>query len=417
MRVLVVGSGAREHALCWRLAQSPQVSEVLAAPGNPGMEAVARRLAVTASDGSALAQAAVRERVDLVVIGPEAPLVQGVADRLRQAGLPVLGPSAAAARIEGSKAWAMDLCHRHGIPAPTARRAAHADEALALVEASPLPVVLKADGLMAGKGVVVALTREEARAAAERLGARGPVVLEEFLEGPEVSAFALCDGRRALPLGLARDHKRLLEGDRGPMTGGMGAYTPLADVEAGQRAQILRLLDDAVRAMAAEGCPFVGFLFAGLMLTPSGPRVLEFNCRLGDPEAQVLLPLLDGDPAPLWLRAAHGDLGAADQVRLLPGAALGVVLATPGYPDAPRAGQAIWGLGEDGQPDGGGALCFHGGSVRDGGWRTVGGRTLTLVGTGPDLGAARAAAYGAVERVGFAQAQWRRDIAGGWSRA
>ena len=376
------------------------------------MEAVARRVPVEATDGPGLAAVALREAVGLVVVGPEAPLVAGVADTLRAAGVPTLGPSAAAARIEGSKSWAMDLCHRHGIPAPRAERAADAARALALAAAWPLPAVIKADGLMAGKGVVIAGTRAEALAAAQAFARHGPVVFEEFLEGAELSAFALCDGVRAVPFGCARDHKRLLAGNAGPMTGGMGAFTPVPDVTATLAAAVDRILQGAVDAMAQEGCPYTGFLFAGLILTREGPRVLEFNCRLGDPEAQALLPLLAGDPLPLWLRAARGDLRPDDQAEWAPGAALGVVLAAPGYPQTPASGQEIAGLGADGQVQGGGAVCFHAATRHDGAWRTAGGRVLTLVGAGPDLAAARAAAYAAVPRVTFGGAQWRPDIGG-----
>ncbi len=412
MRILVVGAGAREHALCWRLARSTSVERLLVAPGNPGMDAIATRVPVEATDGEGLTSLALREAVDLAVIGPEAPLVAGVADALRAAGIPTLGPSAAAARIEGSKSWAMDLCHRHGIPAPRAERAADARGALALAASWPLPAVIKADGLMAGKGVVIAATREEAQQAARAFAQHGPVVFEEFLEGAELSAFALCDGVRAVPLGYARDHKRLLPGNTGPMTGGMGAFTPVPDVTPELAARVAPILQGAVDAMAQEGCPYTGFLFAGLMLTQDGPRVLEFNCRLGDPEAQALLPLLAGDPVPLWLRAARGALTPDDKVAWLPGAALGVVLASPGYPQATAPGQEIAGLGADGQVPGGGAICFHAATRRDGAWRTAGGRVLTLVGTGPDLAAARAVAYEAVVRVTFIGAQWRPDIGG-----
>ncbi len=411
MRVLVVGGGAREHALCWRLARSSQVERVLAAPGNAGLASVATPVAVAAGDAPGLIELARRERVELVVVGPEAPLVAGVADRLREAGLAVLGPSAAAARIEGSKAWAMDLCHRHGIPAPRSERAPDLSAALALAAEWPLPAVIKADGLMAGKGVLIAPTRAQALDATRQLAAHGPVVFEEFLEGAELSGFALCDGRRALALGCARDHKRLGAGNTGPMTGGMGAYAPVAGLGEGTAAAVRDILQGAVDAMAAEGCPFTGFLFAGLMLTPAGPRVLEFNCRLGDPEAQALLPLWAGDPVPLWQRAAAGALAPDDRVVMEAGAALGVVLASPGYPAAPEPGQEIWGLDAGGQPAAGGALCFHAATVQDGAaWRTAGGRVLTLVGRAADLEGARTAAYAAVASVGFDGAQWRSDM-------
>jgi phosphoribosylamine--glycine ligase len=409
VRVLVVGGGGREHALAWRLRRCPSVREVLAAPGNPGMAPVARCLPVAADDPAGLAELCRREGVDLVVVGPEAPLVAGLADRLRWAGLTVLGPSAAAARIEGSKGWAKELCRRYGIPAPAAVACAEPAEALAYARTCPLPVAVKADGLMAGKGVVLAHTREEALRAAGTLSARGPVVFEEHLRGREVSAFALSDGERWVLYGVARDHKRLLDGDRGPMTGGMGAFSPVPDVSPAEEAAIRGILSSALRALAAEGCPFVGFLFAGLMLTADGPKVLEFNCRLGDPEAQCLLPRLEGDVAEQWWRAARGGLRAGEAVAWRPEYALGVVLATPGYPEAPRPGQEIPGLGTDGQLPGP-AVIFHAATARDGAWRTAGGRVLTAVGLGDDLAAARARAYAAAEALAFPGAQWRRDI-------
>ncbi len=410
MRVLVIGSGAREHALCWRLQGCDSVEEVLAVPGNPGMAPVARCVPAGPTDATALLRLIRTWRVDLVVVGPEGPLVAGVADRLREHGVAVLGPSAAAAKIEGSKSWAMRLCHRHGIPAPAAERCADPGEVLARARTCALPAVLKADGLMSGKGVVVAQDREEAVAAAAALSAAGPVVFEEFLTGREVSAFALCDGQRALFYGLARDHKRLLDGDRGPMTGGMGAFSPVPDVAAQDLDAIRSILQAAVSAMAAEGRPFVGFLFAGLMLTAGGPKVLEFNCRFGDPEAQSLLCLLAGDVAPQWLRAARGCLEADETVSFATGAAFGVVLAAPGYPQAPRTGQGISGLAPDGQLAGEEALVFHAATTHDGAWHTAGGRVLTVVGRGADVAAARAAAYAAVPAAAFEGAQWRTDM-------
>ncbi len=410
VRVLVIGGGGREHALAWRLALCPSVEDVSVAPGNPGMGQVARCRSVPLADRARLTALAGHERADLVVVGPEEPLCAGLADHLRSEGLAVLGPSAAAARIEGSKAWAMDLCHRHGLPAPRSQVCATPDEALEVAAAWPLPAVVKADGLAAGKGVVVAAERAEVVEAARALSARGPVVFEEFLEGREVSAFALCDGRTARFYGVARDHKRLLSGDLGPMTGGMGAYTPVADVDAPTLAAIRDILERAVAALADEGCPFVGFLFAGLMLTADGPRVLEFNCRFGDPEAQSLLPQIGGDVALEWLAAARGELGDGQTV-LRPGASFGVVLAAPGYPVAPQLGVPIAGLGPDGQiPGYEDVLCFHAATRWDGRWQTAGGRVLTVVGRGGDLARARERAYAAVEAVRFPGAQWRPDM-------
>ena len=412
MRVLVVGGGGREHALAWRLALCPSVEDVSVTPGNPGIGQVARCRGVPATDPPRLIGMALQERMDLVVIGPEAPLCAGLADHMRAEGLAVLGPSASAARIEGSKAWAMAFCHRHGLPAPQAQLCVTLGEALDVAAGWPLPAVIKADGLAAGKGVVVTADRAEAVEAARTLGARGPVVFEEFLEGREVSAFALCDGRSARFYGVARDHKRLLAGDLGPMTGGMGAFTPVPDVDAATLVAIRGILERTVASLASEGCPFVGFLFAGLMLTAEGPRVLEFNCRFGDPEAQSLLPLIGGDVALEWLAATRGELGGGQTV-LRPGAAFGVVLAAPGYPAAPESGVPLAGLGPDGQVPGyEDVLCFHAATRWDGRWQTAGGRVLTLVGRGGDLVRARDRAYAAVEAVRFPGAQWRPDMGG-----
>ncbi len=377
------------------------------------MEDVAERWTLDPDDADTLAEKARSVAADLVVIGPEAPLVNGLADRLRRQGLTVLGPSAQAARIEGSKAWAMELCHQYGIPAPRALRVPDGKEAVRIAAGCDLPVVLKADGLASGKGVVVARTRAEAVEAAEILGRRGPVVLEECLEGREVSAFALSDGTRVQFYGLARDHKRLFRGDQGPMTGGMGAFTPVPDVSP-ELVRTIRqdILEAAVTAMADRGCPFTGFLFAGLMLTADGPQVLEFNCRLGDPEAQVLLPQIDGDIALQWWAAAQGEREAGD-VSQRSGAAVGVVLASAGYPAAPRTGERIEGLDAAGRvahvPD---VLAFHAATDRrDAGWCTTGGRVLTVVGCGATQEAARRAAYRAADAVQFAGVQRRDDIA------
>lgn len=414
MRVVVVGSGAREHAIAWRLGRCASVERVYSCPGSAGMEDVAERWTLDPEDADALTEKARSVAADLVVIGPEGPLVAGLADRLRRNGLTVLGPSAQAARIEGSKAWAMELCHQYGIPAPRALRVPDGKEAVRIAAGCDLPVVLKADGLASGKGVVVARTRAEAVAAAETLGRRGPVVFEECLEGPEVSAFALSDGAHVQFYGLARDHKRLLDGDQGPMTGGMGAFTPVADVSP-ELVRAIRqdILEAAVAAMADRGCPFTGFLFAGLMLTASGPQVLEFNCRLGDPEAQVLLPQIDGDLALQWRAAAQGEWEAGD-VSYRPGAAVGVVLASAGYPAAPHTGEPIEGLDEAGQVmHASDVLAFHAATDRrHAHWYTTGGRVLTLVGRAATADAARQAAYRAADTVRFPGAQRRNDIAG-----
>jgi phosphoribosylamine--glycine ligase len=391
MRILVIGGGAREHALCWRLRR--EGAEVFAAPGSDGIATVAAR--VPLHDPADVAAWAAGAAVDLAVVGPEQPLAAGVADRLRARGVPVCGPSQAAARLEASKAWCRAFCARHGIPGPRFTVVEHLPEEL------PLPCVVKTDGLAAGKGVVV--VREPADLErARRLPP--PLVIEELLLGRELSVFALVDGRRWLLLGDARDYKRLLPGDRGPNTGGMGAFSPVGEADLAAIAE--QVLAPAVAGLRAEGTPFVGFLYAGLMLTAEGPRLLEFNVRLGDPEAQVLLPRWQDPVAEVLLAAARGSLGAAS-VRLAPETAVGIVLASPGYPDAPRPGQRLP------DPEAAGGLVFHAATERrDGAWFSAGGRVLTAVGLGPDRPAARARALELARRLAFPGAQWREDVAG-----
>lgn len=397
MKVVVVGSGAREHALAWRLAQSPGLTELHAAPGNPGIARLGRCHPVRAEDGDGLLELARTLDAGLVVIGPEAPLVAGVADALRRNGVAVFGPSADAARIEGSKAFAKEVMRAAGVP--TAEQ---------LSVARP-PCVVKADGLAAGKGVFVCRTADELDHALRSVSALGGgVVIEELLEGDEVSLLALTDGRHVLPLPAARDFKRAADGDVGPNTGGMGAYSPvpwISDVGA--------LVDTVHRPvvdeLARRGTPFVGCLFAGLMLTASGPRVLEFNSRFGDPETQVLMPRLNGDLLELLAATARGDLAGAE-LRERPEAAVTVVLAAPDYPArSDYAGVAIDGIAA---AEADGAVVFHGGTaVRDGQLVTHGGRILSVTATGATLPDARAGAYRAVDRVRFEGARFRTDIA------
>src|SRR5215470_14069163 len=318
MRVLVVGSGAREHALVARLLSEPSSAEVICAPGNPGIARVVRTMAVEVASASSIRALAERERVDLTIIGPELPLSHGVADEFASAGLRLFGPTAAAARLETSKAFAKAFMARHGVPTARFRTTRSLDEALSVVRSNEfgMPVVLKADGLAAGKGVVVAQSRDEAEAALAaamrdaRFGEAGKtIVIEECLTGPEVSFFLVCDGVRALPIGTAQDHKRIFDDDRGPNTGGMGAFAPSPLFDNALGVRIMReIVNPVVAGMASEGCPFRGFLYAGLMLTPTGPKVIEFNVRLGDPEAQVILPLIDEPLLPLLVAAADGRL-------------------------------------------------------------------------------------------------------------
>ena len=420
MRVAVVGGGGREHALAAALARSPGVERVFAVPGNAGTRAVAANVhGVDPVDGAALAAWARAERVDLVVVGPEAPLVAGVADELAAAGLRVFGPSAGAARIEGSKAFAKEVMAAADVP--TARSAVFGDlgAAIGALAAFGPPWVVKADGLAAGKGVTVTDDLAAARAAVEaalvegvhgRAGAR--ILLEEHLAGPEASLFAVSDGRAVLPLAPARDYKRVGDGDRGPNTGGMGAYSPLGDLS-GAEVEGIRasVLEPVVAELARRGTPYRGLLYAGLVLTADGPKVLEFNCRFGDPETQALLPRLSGDLAGLLAAAADGDLTRV-QVGWDPRACVTVVLASGGYPGPYRSGLPIAGL-EDAAACG--AELYHAGTALDGDGRvvTAGGRVLAVSALGADVPAARKLAYEAADRVRFDGVHYRRDIAAG----
>ncbi|HET7146447.1 MAG TPA: phosphoribosylamine--glycine ligase [Gaiellaceae bacterium] len=398
MKVLLVGSGGREHALAWALARSPRLSELHAAPGNPGIAAIAQCHPVRADDPASLVPLAGELRVDLVVVGPEAPLVAGLADELRRRGIAVFGPGAAAARIEGSKAFAREVMDAAGVP--IARR---------LAAARP-PCVVKADGLAAGKGVWVCRTRGELDAglrAAEALGQRFHV--EELLEGPEVSLFALCDGRGALPLPAAQDYKRIGDGDTGPNTGGMGSVSPAAPLDGAAADELVAdLVLPVLGELAERGAAFVGCLFAGVMLTSDGPRVLEFNCRFGDPETQSLLPRLDGDLLEALAACAAGDVGGV-ALDASPQAAVTVVAAAPAYPEAGDVGSEIAGVAA---AEAAGALVFHAGTaLHDGRLVTNGGRILNVTALGDTVADARAAAYEAVACIDFAGMRFRTDIA------
>ena len=407
MRVLVVGSGGREHALTWALSASPLLTKLFVAPGNPGTGMIAENVPIGEMHIDRLVQFAQEQAIDLVVPGPEAPLVAGLADALAAAGLRCCGPSRAAAQLEGSKAFTKALCNAAGIP--TARWEHFDDPAAALdfVERRGAPIVVKADGLAAGKGVVVAATEPEAAAAITAFTAGGgTVVIEERLTGPEVSLFALCDGTDALCLGTARDHKRVGDGDVGPNTGGMGAYSPVPGFD--PAAAMDSFIRPALAEMARRGTPFRGILFAGLMLTPDGIRLIEYNVRFGDPECQALLPRLRSDLLPALLAACDGELARFD-LRWRDDAAVAVVMAATGYPTAPQTGTLIDGLEAAAATPG--ALIFEAATrLHAGHLYANGGRVLTVCGTGADLAAARRTAYAAVDQVRWAEGFCRRDI-------
>ena len=417
MNVLLLGSGGREHALAWKLAQSPRLTKLFAAPGNPGIAEHAELVSLDARDHAAVLAFCEAERIGLVVIGPEAPLVDGLADSLREAFVPVFGPSKAAAQLEGSKAFTKELCARHNIPTGAFKRVITGAEGLAALDSFTIPVVIKADGLAAGKGVTVALTRAEAEAAVNeifsgRFGAAGAeAVIEEFLEGEEASLFAITDGHTIVPFGSAQDHKRVGDGDTGPNTGGMGAYsparvlTPLLEGEA-----IERIIAPTVRAMAQEGMPYSGVLYAGLMLTPTGVQLIEYNARFGDPECQVLMLRLESDLAELLLACAEDKLATLPPPRFSSDPALTVVLAASGYPGTPAADGAIDGIAA---AETNGAKVFHAGtSLRDGALVASGGRVLNVTARGATVAEAQTRAYAAVDLVDFPDGFCRRDI--GW---
>ncbi|RME75806.1 MAG: phosphoribosylamine--glycine ligase [Planctomycetota bacterium] len=418
MRVLVVGGGAREHALAWKLSRSPRLERLWCAPGNAGTAALATNLEIAPTDLEGLYRFAKRERIDLTVVGPEAPLVAGIVDRFEQGGLSIVGPTRRAARLEGSKAYAKELMRKHTIPTADARIFRRESDLRRYLEVAELPFVIKADGLAAGKGVYVCHTPQDAEHALEQLYVRrrhgraaDTVLVEEWLDGEEISVHALTDGETIVVLEDARDYKRLLDGDRGPNTGGMGAVSPSARLDGGRLAQIEeQILVPIVHALKREGAPYRGVLYAGLMWTPSGPKVLEWNVRFGDPEAQVLLPRLEGDLLEVFAALAHRRLSEAS-VRWDARPAVGVVLASVGYPDNPVTGVPIRGVAEAEALAG--VCVFHGGTARarDGALVTAGGRVLTVTALGETREAARARAYDAARRIHFEGMRFRTDIA------
>ena len=414
MNVLLLGSGGREHALAWKLAASPHLGTLFAAPGNPGIGTHATCVTLDATDHDAVVAFAREKAIGLVVIGPEAPLVDGLADTLRAAGVPVFGPSAAAARLEGSKGFTKDLCARAGIPTAGYLRVSSRAEADAALDGTfGLPVVIKADGLAAGKGVTVAMTRDEATAALDALfKAEGAeAVIEEFLSGEEASLFVLTDGETLMPFGTAQDHKRVGEGDTGPNTGGMGAYSPASVLTPALEARALdEIVRPTVEALAADGTPFIGVLYAGLMLTPTGPKLIEYNARFGDPEAQVVLARFEGDLVETLLACAEGRLADLPPPAFSPDPALTVILAARGYPGVPAGGGTVEGIDA---AEAGGAVVFQAGTRAEGDRLVAsGGRVLAVTGRGATLREARDAAYRGVAAIRYVDGFHRRDI--GW---
>ncbi len=414
MRVLLIGSGAREHAIGWKLENGGRVSELLSLPGNPGLARLGPLVeGVSDTDVGAIAAIARIHKVDLVVVGPEAPLAAGVADAVSRLGIPVFGPSRSAARLESSKSFAKQVMSRAGVPTPAYEAFEEPEPARAYLNRSEGPFVVKADGLAGGKGVLVTDDRDAAIGWIDRcfdgdFGAAGSrVVIEDHVEGPELSVFAICDGETAVTLEPARDYKRLLDGDRGPNTGGMGSYSPV-DLPVGLVDEVKRrVIEPTLRQMAEDGTPYRGFLYAGLVLTADGPQVIEFNVRLGDPETQVVLPRLDNDLLGLIEAAISGRL-ADVSLSWRATAAVNVVLASAGYPDGPRKGDRIHGLAEAERN----AIVFQAGTAEDEGGHLVtnGGRVLSVVGTGPSVDEARTAAYAAARSVSWPGVQLREDI-------
>lgn len=414
MKVCVIGNGGREHALAWRLSISPSVTKVYAIPGSAAMSDCAELVGIDWQQSDHLIKFLKDNQVDLVVVGPEAPLVAGLADTLNKAGIPVFGPSKAAAQLEGSKVFAKDLMKKYNIPTAAYGVFHKVDEAKEFISQTGAPIVVKADGLAAGKGVVVAMTIDEANAAVEdmlsgnRFGEAGStVVIEEFMEGEEASLLAFVDGKTVVPMIASQDHKRIFDGDKGPNTGGMGTYAPAPVLTDALRDEAMKtILEPMVAAMENEGMPYVGCLYAGLMITPQGPKVVEFNARFGDPETQVVLPLLDSDLGQIMMACATGTL-TADMVKWKDSSAACVILASKGYPETSSKGDVIH--GDIKQHDT--TIVFHSGTKLIGDeYVTNGGRVLGVVGLGKDLRTALDRAYGRIEHIDFEGMQYRTDI-------
>lgn len=417
MNVLVIGSGGREHALCWKLAASDKLDTLYCAPGNAGIASVAQLVALNVSDHDAVIRFVREKNIEFVVVGPEQPLVDGLADSLKAENILCFGPSQYAAQLEGSKGFTKDLCKRHNIPTAAYERFSDADAAKAYIREQGAPIVVKADGLAAGKGVVVAMTLDEALDAIDMIfggqfGAAGAeVVVEAFLEGEEASFFVLTDGKTAVPLATAQDHKRVGDGDTGPNTGGMGAYSPAPVMTPELIERSLReIVEPTIRAMAEEGHPYVGVLYAGFMITKDGPSLIEYNCRFGDPECQVLMVRMESDLLPVLVAAAKGEL-QPNSVQWKDDVALTVVMAAEGYPGEPRKGTVIRGLDEAGQTEG--VVVFHAGTKADGDKIVAsGGRVLNVTALGKTVAEAQRRAYAAIDKLNWPEGFCRRDI--GW---
>lgn len=421
MKVLLVGSGGREHALAWALAQSQNCSALYCAPGNAGIEGCAELVNIKAEDVEGLTKFAKENSIDLVIVGPEAPLVLGLADKLLAAGIDVFGPSAKAAQLEGSKGFMKDLCKKYGIPTAAYERFTDIDKAKAFIDDNAIPIVVKADGLAAGKGVIICETKQQAYLAVEEMlsgesfgDAGHSVVIEEFMDGEELSYFALSDGKTILPLSSAQDHKRAFDGDQGPNTGGMGAYSPAHMMNAELEEKIIHtIIEPTVKAMADEGAPYTGVLFAGLMVVDGEPKLIEYNARFGDPECQALMMRLQGDLLQILQAGAQGRLNdIKGQISWSDEVAMCVVMAAKGYPGTYEKNTPIKGLAEAAKVEN--TMVFHAGTGRDdnGDIISIGGRVLGITATGENIGHARRLVYEAVERVEWPEGFCRHDI--GW---
>lgn len=415
MKVLVVGGGGREHAIVWKLAKSPQIDEIYAAPGNPGIERLATCVNIAVEDIPGLAEFAKKNNIDLTVVGPEAPLVAGIVDEFKNRGLTVFGPDKAAAQIEGSKIFSKNLMKKYNIPTADYKVFEDPKDAISYIDTAPMPIVVKADGLAAGKGVIIAPDRSTAKEAVKTMmidkafGKSGSrIVLEEYLEGPEVTVLAFCDGKRAVPMVSSRDHKRVFDNNKGPNTGGMGAVSP-APAYTPEIAEIVErdIIQRTIDAMASEGAPFQGVLYTGLMITKNGPKVLEYNCRFGDPEAQVVIPRLKTDLVEVMQAVIDGDLTNA-KIEWKSEVAVCVVIASGGYPGHYETGKVISGL-DDAEKNG--SIVFHAGTAeKDGKIITAGGRVLGVTALGKDVDEARKLAYESVSKIRFEGMHYRKDI-------